>query len=250
VSSATDELICSLSDQIGLIRLNRPQFHNAISRSMWNEIPGALDRLQQDGAKVILFTGTGSSFASGADLFELEKIETETNARDQWLSIKQSLDYLWRFPLPTIAMINGPCIGGGCLLSLACDMRFAVENAIFAVPVAKLAIILDDENVFRLSRLVGQGMAAEMLFSASTISGARALAAGLVNSVLPPGELDNHVLSTARMIVANSQQSIQASKRSLRRAVESGCTGNEQEVVGSYLSDDFKNRIKLFLNRS
>jgi enoyl-CoA hydratase/carnithine racemase len=216
---------------------------------MWNEIPSALERFRHDGARVIAFTGMGTSFASGADLFELEKIETEADARDQWLSIKKSLDFVWRFPLPTIAMVNGPCIGGGCLLSLACDMRFAAENAIFGIPVAKLGIVLDDENIFRLTRLVGQSLAAEMLFSAGTISGARALDAGLVNELLSPEKLENQVFAVARMIAATSQQSIEASKRSLHRADESGCAGNESEVVGSYLSDDFRNRIKLLLNR-
>jgi enoyl-CoA hydratase/carnithine racemase len=248
VESAGD-LILSSVDQIGLIRLNRPEFHNAISKNMWNELPEALDRLSADGAKVIVVTGTGTSFASGADLFELERIDSEEDAREQWLSIKRSLDYLWRFPLPTIGMINGACIGGGCLLALACDLRFAVDSAVFGIPVAKLAIVLDDENIFRLARLVGQGFAAEMLFTAGTISGARALSAGLINDLVSSERLQDRVFSTARMIAQNSDVSIKASKGSLRRSVESGFENNENEVVGSYLSDDFKNRIKQLLNR-
>lgn len=249
MSQGGEHLVCSVEDQIGLIRLNRPEFHNAISKTMWTDLPGVLERLRADGASAIVVTGTGSSFASGADLFELERIESEEDARRQWLSIKRSLDYLWSFPVPTIAMINGACIGGGCLLALACDMRFAADTAVFGVPVAKLGIVLDDENVFRLTRLVGQALAAEILFTAGTISGARALSAGLINDLVSSERLQDRVFSVARTLAQNSAGSIEASKRSIRRAVESGFRDNENEVVGSYLTDDFKNRIKQLLNR-
>lgn len=142
-----DELLLDVQDSVGRLILNRPNVHNAISRQMWEAMPAKLEALKQRGAKVVVVSGQGNSFAAGADFKELAQIKDYSHARENWYAIANCLNAVAQFSLPTIASIHGNCMGGGLLLALACDLRFASESASFALPVAKLGIVLDDENL-------------------------------------------------------------------------------------------------------
>lgn len=239
------ELIWSVSESSGSITLNRPDFHNAISRQMWRQLPDVLKSLKDEGAKVVVFTGAGSSFASGADVGELERLDSYAGAREQWHAIRDSLNFLWSFELPTIAMVNGPCLGGGCLLALACDLRYASESSSFGIPVARLGIVLDDANIARLLAAVGPSAGKELLFTGATISSARALEMGLVNAVADQDMLAETVNKVAGQIAANASISMREAKLSVNRALcgLSATTQDEEIVIGSYLGPEFKERI-------
>jgi len=241
------DLIWSVDGWIGYLVLNRPELHNAISRRMWDDLPVVFNNLKSDGAKVIVITGSGSSFAAGADLLELEQLDSYESARDNWYSIRDSLNSLAGFELPTIAMINGPCLGGGCLLALSCDLRYASKTASFAVPVARLGIVLDQENIARLVDTVGPTLARELLFLGDTISGARAEASGLVNALVEPSELESTVRSAAAKIAENASVSLIHAKRSVNRALrgrQRGSGRDDRAVIESYLAQEFRTRIK------
>ncbi len=233
---------------IGWLTINRPKFRNAISQKMWIAIPEKLDQLRVDGARAIIISGASSTFASGADLHELDLIDNYSKAQTFWYAIREALNYVYAFELPTIAMIDGPCIGGGLLLAIACDIRWSSNEATFGVPVAKLGIVLDDENIARLTHLVGPAMAKLMLFTGDNISSKEAYDVGLVNKLESPNELRNSVEKITRRIVGNGYGSIIESKRSVRRATDSGNTAllpqHETVVVSSYLTSDFRSRIK------
>src|SRR5437016_1627188 len=107
----SSELVFHCLDQIGWIKLNRPDCRNAISKNMWDALPGAMQKLQEDGARLLIFEGEGGNFASGADLSELEKLDSLEASKQHWLSIRSALNAVADFPLPTIAMIRGACIG-------------------------------------------------------------------------------------------------------------------------------------------
>lgn len=236
------QLIISCEQGVGFVTLNRPAQHNAICRHMWDEIPRCLEQLKGQGARLVVVTGSGTSFASGADLDELVALHDYEAARRHWHAIRDCLEAIACFPLPTIAMVNGPCLGGGCLLALACDLRIASRHATFSLPVAKLGIVLDDKNIARLVGAVGPAYAKEMLFTGGTIDGARALAAGLVTELVEAAHLRHFVENVAEQIMANAPESVCQAKMSVLRACGASGTQDEDAVVNSYLESQFKLR--------
>ncbi len=246
-----DTIQTELLDSIGWLTLNRPGCRNALSIEMWNAIPDKLSNLHDRGAKVIVIGGAGTNFASGADLQELEQIDNYARAQTLWHAISDALEYLYSFDIPTIAMIEGACIGGGLLLSIACDLRYASTTATFGIPIARLGIVLDDDNIARLTYLVGPAHAKEMLFTGDPITSQEARSIGLVNKLEDPADLRSRVEKVAKRLVENGYASIIEAKRSVRRATsETARSGllpqHETVVVSSYLTSDFRARIKRF----
>lgn len=244
------EITARLDDSIGWININRPSARNALSRQMWDALPSALASLQREGARVVIFRGEGDCFSAGADLTELAELNTVEAAREHWGSIRNALNAVATFELPTIAMIIGSCMGGGCLLACACDMRFCDASARFSIPVAQLGITLDEDNLARLINVVGRGAASELLFTAGTISSGHAEAMGLVNSVVPMPQLEKLITGIATDIKRNSPASIIQTKRAMAQICQRGRVEEDQaSVVASYLSDEFRQRIGKALSR-
>lgn len=241
----SEELQYSIDGKLGFVILSRPRLHNAISRAMWESFPDIFINLKSKGAQTIIVTGQGSSFASGADITEFKQISDWESARGFWSAIKECLDFIVEFELPTIAMINGACIGGGLLLALATDIRIASENSSFALPIARLGIVLDEANIARLVSLVGPAFAKELLFSGATITSTAAEQRGLVNRIVPANALQNEVIHLARQFVLNAATSLLQSKKTINKIVGSGNedTAEERLVVNSYLSSEFRSRL-------
>ncbi|MEZ4536799.1 MAG: enoyl-CoA hydratase/isomerase family protein [Cyanobacteriota/Melainabacteria group bacterium] len=197
MKSTIAEIKIELKDDTGLMTIVRPAFKNAISTEMWQAIPELLSILYTKGARSVIIRGSDSCFAAGADLQELKAIDSYQSAFKFWNSIKETLDFVHSFNIPTIALIEGPCLGGGCLLATACDIRLANFESSFAIPIARFGIVLDDETVARLVGLVGPAMAAELLFSGDTCYPVveEALAIGLINRRLPAKDLEPKALN-------------------------------------------------------
>jgi len=241
----------SLVDGIGRIALNRPESRNAISRQMWLDIPSCMHDLKNDDADLIVIEGVGESFAAGADIAELKDIEGMESARENWSAISDSLNFVYEFPLPTIAAIDGPCLGGGCLLACACDLRYASQRSSFAIPVAKLGIALDDANLSRIAVLIGVARTKELIFRAKTLNAEEAALWGLVNEVFSGSEFAARLLFILSEIKANSTTSILESKASFRRIFSSLLNSdNIEAVLASYLGDDFRQRIRTAFKKS
>jgi Enoyl-CoA hydratase/carnithine racemase len=164
-------------------------------------------------------------------------------------------------PMPVIAAINGFALGGGCELAMACDIRIASENAVFGQPEVKLGIIPGFSGTYRLSKLVGQGMAKELIYTGRNIKADEALRIGLVNNVVAHNELINYVLNLAKMIIANAPIAVAYSKRIINEnydmireealALENRCfaecfsTADQKEGMTAFLSKrpaEFKNQ--------
>lgn len=244
----TDEVYSEIDESIGYLYLNRPSVHNAISRQMWDALPAELDKLKNGGAKVIVIAGQGSSFAAGADFRELAQIKEYSQARDSWHSIANSLNFIAAFSLPTIAMIHGNCMGGGLLLAVACDLRYASVDSSFALPVAKLGIVLDDQNIGRLVSLVGIACAKEMLYSARTIGAEKAVQIKLINDCVAADKLPELVKLLASDISRNAGNSISEAKLSCQRIMKKEITQDESCVIESYLGEEFRSRSNALLN--
>ena len=238
------EISTQYGDEVGWIIFDRPESRNAISKSMWDQIPVVLESLKTQGARVCVFRGAGGAFASGADLAELEQLDSKEKATDQWLSIRNALNAVARFELPVLAMIEGPCMGGGCLLAAACDLRYCSIGARFSVPVAQLGIKLDDDNIARILALVGKGRALELLMTGRIIDGARAEAIGLVNGVAENSvELESLVLGACTDIKKNAPSALQHIKETVHKLAPQCLDQDQEAMVASYLSPEFRARV-------
>ncbi len=249
MKSTIEEINIDLTDNTGCLELNRPELRNAISTKMWQAIPELLSLLYAKGARSVVIKGADGCFAAGADLLELKGIESYKSAFKFWNAIKETLDFVHSFNIPTIAMIDGPCLGGGCLLATACDIRLASNISTFSVPIAKFGIVLDDETVARLVSLVGPARAGELLYGGDTISSEDAEHFGLINRSLPAEKLEDYITNLTSRIAENGYASNYESKKSIRRAIfqgdKSGLTPqHESVVVSSYLTSDFRKRVE------
>jgi enoyl-CoA hydratase len=171
-------------DRIAWVTLNRPDKLNALNNELLKELECELVGLEHDAAVgVIVFTGAGEkAFVAGADISELKDLDSAT-AREQGLRGQAVFNRIAAMPKPTIAAVNGFALGGGCELALACHIRIASENAKFGLPEVSLGIIPGYGGTQRLPRLVGSGVALDMILSGDMVSAQDALRMGLVSRV-------------------------------------------------------------------
>lgn len=174
---------------IGLLSINRPQVMNALNRATFAELEHLLKHVAEEPSiRSLIVTGAGRAFVAGADLSEIKEDGIEENR--VYAKLGQDLmDRLEALPIPTVAAVNGHALGGGCELSLACDIRIATERAKFGMPEVGLGVIPCFGGTQRLAHLVGSGVAKELIFTGRTVTAQEALAMGLVNRVVPQGEL-------------------------------------------------------------
>lgn len=239
-----NEIVSQLSEHIAFVSLNRPDARNAISKQMWLQIPQEVQKLVENGAKVIVFEGVGEAFAAGADLDELKDLKTFEDAESNWNAIAGALDSVYSCPIPTIAAIDGACMGGGLLLACACDLRYASARSILGLPIARLGIVLDDINLGRLASIIGVARAKEMVYRAQTITAALALSYGLVTDVFEDSTFIRQIGQAVGEILKNSAISISEAKASFARYSSLAPNmDNERAVVTSYLAPDFLDRI-------
>ncbi|HMM80526.1 MAG TPA: enoyl-CoA hydratase/isomerase family protein [Pyrinomonadaceae bacterium] len=187
----SENVLIETSDGIVIVRFTRPERKNPLSRSVIEHLHALADALAADrSVEKVILTGIGDAFASGANLHEIAALSAED--APEFAHLGQSLmQKIVELPQIVIAAVNGHCFGGGLDLALACDARIASPNARFAHPGASLGIITGWGGTQRLPRLVGEGNALEMFFSADPISAERAFAIGLVD------EISNDLLTSA-----------------------------------------------------
>ncbi len=212
---ATDKMIARKEGAIGHMVFNNPEKHNAVSLDMWDAAEAIMDDFERDASvRVFVLSGAGGkSFVSGADI---SKFESERGSMEAVLSynerIKGIYERLESFPKPTIAMINGYCLGGGLNLAVCCDLRFCSDKTQFGMPAAKLALGYPFAAIRRLINVVGLGAAKDLMFSARRIDAAEALRIGLAQKVLPESELEAFVSDYAGQIAANAPLTVKAMK--------------------------------------
>jgi enoyl-CoA hydratase/carnithine racemase len=184
---------------VGTITIDRPGKRNAMTETMWREVPRLLDELAADPAvRVVVITGAGGNFCAGADISEL------TGRPDRGYPSTIAEEALAAFPKPTLAAIEGFCVGGGCQLAGACDLRFAAEDARFGITPAKLGLVYPASATARLVRLVGPSAAKYLLYSADLVDAAHALRIGFLNEVLPGDGLQTRVTEFAATLASRS----------------------------------------------
>ena len=218
VQTTTEKLLAHKDGAIGWITFNNPARHNAVSMSMWESIPPALEAFERDPeVRVVVVRGAGEkAFISGADISEFKEKRSSEEATQAYNAAGDAaLRALTEFPKPAVAMIRGYCIGGGCGIAVGCDIRIAADDAVFAIPAGRLGLGYRYDGIRRLIDLVGPSFATEIFFTARKFNAQEAAAMGLINRLVPAAELEAYVRNYAEMIADNAPLTLAAVKRSV-----------------------------------
>jgi enoyl-CoA hydratase/carnithine racemase len=231
-------LLVSTEDGAATVTISNTPRRNAMTLGMWRALPGVLAGLAADpGVRLVVLTGEGEVFSAGADIAELADSGARRAVQDAALAAEEALA---AFPKPTVAAVRGFCVGGGCQLAVACDLRFAARGARFGVTPARLGIVYPPASTRRLVALAGPGTAKYLLYSAELIDEERALRTGLVDEVLPDGdELDARVRRFAAVLATRSRLTQAAAKEFAAGppAPERAAYWAEQGADGAELSE-------------
>jgi enoyl-CoA hydratase len=238
---------------VAVLTINRPDKLNALNSKVHEEGVEALDQLRRDeGVRVLVITGSGDkSFIAGADISEFaEQTPVTQRATFQERSLFNSID---SFPKPVIAMINGFCLGGGNELALACDIRICSENARFSQPEINLGIMPGGGGTQRLTRLIGEGRAMEIILSGDMIDAEAAHRFGLVNHVYPADQLEEKTMELAAKIAEKAPIALQLCKEAVKFASRSNLDeGLRREVdlfAICFSTEDKQEGVSAFLEK-
>lgn len=205
-----ENILIQKEGKVTIVTLNRPQSLNALNKQTLKELSTVMDELNHDDSvRAIILTGAGEkSFVAGADIKEFSDFGQEKAGELARTGQDEVFNKIESMNKPVIAAVNGFALGGGLELAMACHFRYASENAKLGLPEVTLGLIPGYGGTQRLPKLVGKGMANEMIFTAKMISGQRAKEIGLVNEVFPLEELLSKTLETANIIARNSPMGI------------------------------------------
>ena len=208
-------------DQIAYVTIDRQKVLNALNMAVMEELRQVFHEIKQDKAvRVVILTGAGEkAFVAGADIGELSKQDPVT-AKEYTHRGQNVLNLIENLGKPVIACINGFALGGGCELAMACTFRLASENAKFGQPEVKLGIMAGYGGTQRLPRLVGKGLAMQILLAGEMISAAEAHRIGLVNEVVPQAELIPRAEAIAQKIIANAPLAVQYTMEAVNKGMD------------------------------
>ncbi len=248
-----ETLLIERRGRVAIITINRPEKRNALNIKTREEGAAALDELHDDREiGVVVFTGAGDkAFIAGADIAEFAN-RTALTQRDI-MTARSLFNAIDSFPKPVIAMVNGYCLGGGCELALACDLRIASETASFGQPEINLGIIPGGGGTQRLTRLIGEGKAMELILTGDIIDAKTAYTLGLVNTVVPAADLEAKTMEIANRIAEKSPIALQMAKEAVKLASRSNLDeGLRREVdlfALCFSSEDKDEGVTAFLEK-
>jgi enoyl-CoA hydratase/carnithine racemase len=253
----SDHILVDRQPPIATITLNRPQQRNAISYSMWGELSSLLASLDdQPDIRVVVITGAGGeAFSAGADIQDFEQYRSDsTRGRLYNDAVNGLLATLENMAKPTISMIQGFAVGGGCELAVATDLRIAAEGSRFGIPVARLGITIGHREMKGLVSLVGKGNALYILLSGRLLDSREALRIGLVNQVVPVEELRPCTYQLAREMAELAPLSHAVNKRTLKQVLAkpslSDLTPEEADLpLTQFDTRDYQEGYRAFLEK-
>jgi len=239
---------------VAVLTINRPKALNALNSAVLDEINETLDAVDLNTVRALIITGAGEkSFVAGADIGEMS---TLTKAEGEAFGKKGNDVFrkIETLPIPVIAAINGFALGGGCEISMACDMRICSENAVFGQPEVGLGITPGFGGTQRLARTVGIGMAKQMIFTGRNIKAAEALRIGLVNAVYPLEELMPAAKKMASIIAGNAPIAVRNCKKAINDGLQTDIDEAiviEEKLFGDcFETEDQKYGMAFFLDRN
>ena len=247
-------VLYEVKGQVGIITISREKALNALNSAVLDELDKTLDAVDLDTVRCLILTGAGQkSFVAGADIGEMS---TLTKAEGEAFGKKGNDVFrkLEVFPLPVIAAINGFALGGGCEISMSCDIRICSDNAVFGQPEVGLGITPGFGGTQRLARLVGPGIAKQMIYTARNIKADEALRIGLVNAVYPQEELMAAAEKMAAGIAKNAPIAVRNCKKAINDGLEAGMDDAiviEEKLFGDcFETEDQKYGMAFFLDKN
>ena len=249
-----NNLLMEVENEIAVVTINRPKSLNALNSETLAELNTCLAEIEgRTDIKVVILTGSGSkSFVAGADISEMVNA-TPAEGRAMGLLAREAFGRLENMPQVTIAAVNGFALGGGCEISMACDIRVAAENAKFAQPECGLGILPGFGGTQRLARLVGKGRAKEMIFTCDMIDAQDAYRIGLANHVVPQEELLDYCKAMAGRIMKNAPYAVSLAKQAINTGMDTDLDSGlklEANLFGlSFSTADKKEGMTAFLEK-
>lgn len=239
-------IIFNRKDAIAFLTINNPTRRNAISTQMWRQIADAMDAIAEDASvRCVVFQGAGTqAFGSGADISEFAAQRGNREAAKVYSEVPlHVMSTVKNCRIPTVAAIQGACVGGGLELALCCDIRIATDNSTFGIPIARLGATLGFIPLEILINTVGPSVAQEILLEARIFDASEALRKGLISRCVPPADFNDHVHQTIERIITNAPLSAQWHKRFVARLRQGGPL-SEEEVAEGYACFDTQDYIE------
>ena len=248
-------------DKIAILTINRPKALNALNSGVLDELDKTLSSIDTNKIRALIITGAGEkSFVAGADIGEMSKL-TKKEGEAFGKKGNDVFRKIEKFPIPVIAAINGFALGGGCEISMSCDIRICSENAVFGQPEVGLGITPGFGGTQRLARLVGEGMAKQMIYTAKNIKADEALRIGLVNAVYKQSELMDAAKKMAKTIAMNAPIAVRNCKKAINEGMQvdidkaivieeklfGDCfeTEDQKAGMGNFLEKDKSKKLKV-----
>jgi enoyl-CoA hydratase len=256
MQGVTDQLIVTKENGVGTIQLNNPERRNAMTFDMWQGLPIVLEDFMDDSdVRVIVISGAGGkAFCAGADISQFEKNRSsEDSVAIYNASVEKASNALATSAKPTIAKIEGFCVGGGLGIALCCDIRIANDLSSYAVPAAKLGLGYRADGLKRLVDVVGPSVAKEIFYTARQFTSQEALAMGLINRLMPKSMLNAYIDDYTSMIAANAPMTIFAAKTVIDELIKPDSDQDmglcDRVVDACFTSEDYKEGRKAFMEK-
>jgi len=244
-------IVASIRDNVGWIRLNRPEVLNALNLQLVSELVTVLTEMDRDDhVRCMVITGNEKAFAAGADIPEMaEASSVEMLIQDQFAE----WDRIRKLAKPLIAAVNGYALGGGCELAMACDLIVASETAVFGQPEILLGIMPGAGGTQRLTRAIGKVRAMEMVLTGRSMTAREALQAGLINRVVPPELVEAEAMNLAKKIAQQPPVAVRVAKQAVLKAMdttlETGLDYEQKLFYFLFSTEDQKEGMRAFVEK-
>ncbi|MEK5232076.1 enoyl-CoA hydratase/isomerase family protein [Lysinibacillus sp. FSL K6-0232] len=206
---------------LAIITIHRPQAKNALTANMWDELAKIAQQvLENPKNKVLILRGSGENFTAGSDIKEFNAISLD-KAEEAFVHMEQTISLIERLPLPTIGVINGPAMGAGLELALACDIRIGSDKAKLGIPVGKLGITLNNQFAKRLVQLVGPATTKDLVFTGRMFKAEEAFRLGMLNYLVAEKDLNKYMIRMGKLVAGMSPESLLAVKQSVQECLDS-----------------------------
>lgn len=205
---------------LAIITIHRPQLKNALTANMWTQLAKiALQTLENPKNKVLILRGSGNNFTAGSDIKEFNSISLE-EAEEAFIHMEKTISTIERLPIPVIGIINGPAMGAGLELALACDIRIGSDKARMGIPVGKLGITINNKFAKRLVDLVGPSATKDFVFTGRMYKAEEAFKAGMLNYLVSEKDLNKFAFRMGKLVAGMSPSSLLAVKRSVQECLD------------------------------